>query len=195
MRSLKSVVAGSMVLALSVVSVPAVAQDDGGVPDPYLAGTLSGTLAPDYDDPFECGPIVLPDGTEMPPVTMVGSTAGMTTLLGEVTMTSMNCYSPLDVMANIPEATFTLTGSDGELGGTWTGDCAPSFVTEPTETYLCHGLLLVTEGTGAFEGASGQIAMMSEHWYAGIDADGGENPMPTGVRLEGLIEYSSALAE
>ena len=121
---------------------------------------------------------------------------GTTTLLGPTTMTSMNCYAPGDVMANIPEAVFTLIGDSGDImSGTWTGDCTPSFVSQPTETYLCHGLLVVTDGTGAFGGASGQIVMMSEHWYAGANADGADNPMPTGVRLEGLIEYPEAPAE
>jgi hypothetical protein len=173
-----------------------VAQDEAKAPDPYLAGTLVGTLGPDFEDPLGCGPILLPDGTEIPPVTMSGMTTGLTTLLGETTMTSMNCYAPGDVMANIPEGAFTLAGEDGdEISGTWSGDCAPSFVSEPTETYLCHGLLSITGGTGSLEGVSGQIAMMSEHWYAGADEDGADNPMPTGVRLEGLIEYPAASAE
>ena len=191
MRALKLALAGSISLVLLIGAVgAATAQDDEMASDPYLAGRLAGTLAPDYEDPYGCGPMVMPDGTEMPPFTMVGTTVGMTTLLGESTMTSMNCYSPGDVMANIPQATFTLAGSDGdEISGTWTGDCTPSFVTEPTETYLCHGLLLVTDGTGAFDGATGQIVMMSEHWYAGFDEERGENPMPTAVRLEGLIDY------
>jgi hypothetical protein len=194
MRAFKPVLAGSMSLVLLAGSAGVVAQDEA--PDPYLAGALVGTLAPDFSDPYGCGPITLPDGSEIPPVTMLGNTTGLTTLLGESTMTSMNCYSPADVMANIPESTFTLTGENGdELSGTWTGDCAPSFVSQPTDTYLCYGLLTVTDGTGTFDGATGQIAMMSEHWYAGADEDGGDNPMPTAVRLEGLIEYSTATAE
>jgi hypothetical protein len=194
MHPIKTAMAGLMSLALLLGSSSAVlAQEEMEGPDPYLAGSFTGSLVGDTENPLGCAQIVAPDGTEFPLVTMTGLSWGTTTLLGATTMSSQNCYVPLDVLANIQDAVFTLTGEAGdEISGTWSGDCAPGFVFQPGETYRCYGIMEVTGGSGMFDGASGQIMMTAELWEAGMGDEGIGNPLPMEVRIEGLIEYRPA---
>ena len=99
---------------------------------------------------------------------------------------------PTDTLSNAQDAVLTFTGENGDTitasGGT--GDCIPDWVAEPGGLWTCPFATFVTGGTGAFEGATGEIHGISYVENVHEDADIKEEAdAPGSITFEGLVEY------
>jgi hypothetical protein len=86
----------------------------------------------------------------------------------------------------------TFTGENGETltASRGTGDSIPDWVAEPGGVWTSPFATLVTGGTGAFEGARGEIHGINYVENVHIDADAKELvDAPSSMMFEGLIEY------
>jgi hypothetical protein len=149
----------------------------------YFYGELEGFLHPDTDNPFGCEVGFTSDSTLF----------GESTLLGTTTLRQVNCYVPADTLGNVQDAVFTFTGESGDtLSGAAleAGDCIPDDATDAGDYYSCWGKLAITGGTGAFDGASGEIHIFAYTWNTQSDhPEAAPGDVPAMVLLEGLIDY------
>ena len=153
--------------------------DEGGQ---YLYGEVAGFLHHNVENPLDCD---------------IGFTSeetgtGSATLLGAVTLTGRNCYVPTDTYQNMTKGVIIVTAESGdvlELEGR-DGNCLPDDVPTPGGVYSCSIRDVIVSGTGALEGASGEIHgiayttnMQSDH------PDAAPGDVPFRLIFEGLVEY------
>jgi hypothetical protein len=151
-------------------------------PSPYFFGKVEGFLHHDMDNPLGCEIGFTSDTTF----------TGETTLLGATTVHVLNCYVPADTLNNIQDTVVVFTGENGDTltasGGT--GDSIPDWVAEPGGVWTSPFTTFVTGGTGAFEGASGEIHGINYVENVHTDAEAKELvDAPSNMVFEGLIEY------
>ena len=185
MRVIRLAAAGTATAVLLLGSSSVVlGQEDAASEDPrYFYGELEGYLHPDPDNPFGCE---------------VGFTSdsmlfGESTLLGATTLRQLNCYVPSDTLNTAQLGTWTITGESGDtLTGSenGSGDCIPDEVHEPGGFYSCWGEITITGGTGAFEGATGEVHALVYTWNSQSDhPDAAHGDTPASMIFEGLVEY------
>jgi len=147
----------------------------------YFFGELEGFFHPDMDNPLGCDIGFTSDSTVF----------GETELLGSTTSRQLNCYVPTATLENLQLGTWTVTGEAGDsMSGTVSGDCIPDDVPEPGGFYSCPGTIIITDGTGVFEGATGEIRIIGYTTNAQSDhPDAAPGDTPARMIFEGLIEY------
>jgi hypothetical protein len=184
MRAIRRVSAGTVAAVLLLGSSTVVlgqerASDEDGR---YLFGEVAGFLHHNVDNPLDCD---------------IGFTSeetgtGTSTLLGTVTVIGRNCYVPTDTYQNMTKAVLTITAENGdvlELEGR-DGNCLPDDVPAPGGVYSCSITDVVVSGTGAFEGASGEVHGIAYTTNAQSDhPDAAPGDVPFRLIFEGLIEY------
>ena len=184
MRSIRLLAAGATTVVLvfcSAVAVMAQEEAEEG-PSPYLFGEVEGFLHHNAENPLGCDIGFTSDTTG----------TGTSTLLGATTLSARNCYVPTDTYQNMTNVVMTLTGETGdvlEFEGR-TGNCLPDMTTEAGGVFTCPGTVVVTGGSGAFEGASGEIHTVAYTTNAEAkqpDAVPGDAPFR--MIFEGLIDY------
>ena len=188
MRTTRLLITGAATTALVLGSVAlVVGQDEAteeaeGAPSPYFFGEVEGYLHHDMENPLGCAIGFTSDSTLV----------GETTLLGPTTVRLTNCYVPTDTLGNAQDGVLTFTGESGDTitarGGT--GDCIPDWVDEPGGVWVCPITTFVTGGSGAFEGATGEIHGISyvENVHEGSDVNE-QVDAPASMVFEGLVQY------
>jgi hypothetical protein len=185
MRTIKLLLSGAIATVLLLSSTAlAVGQEeavDEG-PSPYFFVTAEGFLHHDMENPLGC---------EIG-FTSHSTLTGESTLLGATTVDAVNCYVPTDTLNNMQDGAITFTGENGDTltGVALTGDCIPDWVAEPGATWTCPFTMMVTGGTGTYDGASGELHAISYVTNVHTD-DANEETVdaPTTMMLEGLVEY------
>jgi hypothetical protein len=185
MRTIRLLLTGAATAALMLGSTTlAMGQEETTLegPSPYFYGEVEGFLHHDMENPLDCAIGFTSDST----------LTGESTLLGATTVRLVNCYVPTDTLSNAQGGVLTFTGENGDTitasGGT--GDCIPDWVAEPGGLWTCPFTTFVTGGTGAFEGATGEIHGISYVENVHEDADIKEGAdAPGSITFEGLVEY------
>ncbi len=184
MRTLKLLLSGAVTTVLLLGSTGlAVGQEEAEEgPSPYFFGTVEGVLHHDVENPLGCE---------------IGFTShsmltGESTLLGATTVDAVNCYVPTDTLYNMQQGAITFTGENGDTltAEGVAGDCIPDWVAEPGGTWTCPFTMMVTGGTGTYEGASGEIHGIS--YVTNVHTDDADKELvdaPTTFMFEGLVEY------
>lgn len=184
MRTTRLLLAGATTVALmlgtTTLTLCQEEADEG--PSPYFYGEVEGYLHHDLDNPLGCDIGFTSDST----------LTGESTLLGPTTVKMMNCYVPTDTLNNAQGGVLTFVGENGDTltasGGT--GDCIPDWVGEPDGVWTCPFTTFVTGGTGAFEGATGEIHGINYVENVHTEPDDKEMVDAPGTMVfEGLIEY------
>jgi hypothetical protein len=147
----------------------------------YLFGEVAGYLHPNEDNPLGCDVGFTSENTLY----------GESTLLGATTVRQVNCYVPTDTLDTIKLITVTYTAESGDtLTATGSGDCIPDVVSEPGGFFSCWGTTTITGGTGAFEGATGEIHAMAYTFNTQSDhPEAAPGDVPISMLFEGLVEY------
>ena len=185
MRVTRLASAGAVVATLLLgASTIALSQNETVDQGPrYLYGEFEGFLHPDPKNPFECGVGFTSDSTLF----------GEIEPLGASTLRQVNCYVPTDTLGNVQDVVWTITGESGDIlsaVGVESGDCIPDDVPDAGGFYSCWGSMAVTGGTGAFEGASGEIHVLAYTWNTQSDhPDAAPGDTPAMMIVEGLLEY------
>ncbi len=183
MRAIKPVMVGTAAVFLLLGSSTTVlGEEEVAAEGPqYIYGEAEGFFHPDTDNPLGCDIGVTSDAT----------TFGESTLLGATTIRQMNCYVPTDTLDNVQLATWTFAGESGDtLTGSGSGDCIPDDVPEAGGFYSCWFAITITGGTGALEGASGEIHGLGYTINTQSDhPDAAHGDTPARMLFEGLIEY------
>jgi hypothetical protein len=182
MRAIRLVATGTVaaVLLLSASTVGLGQEEAVGEGPRYFYGEAEGFLHPDTDNPLGCDIGFTSD------ITMFGQS----TLLGATTIRQVNCYVPTATLHNMQLAVLTYTGESGDtLTGAGVGDCIPDDVPEAGGFYSCWMVIDITGGTGAFEGASGELHALGYTINAQSDhPDAAPGDTPARTLFEGLVE-------
>ena len=183
MHTTRLLLTGAATAALLLGSTTqAVSQEEATAegPSPYFFGEFEGSLHHDMENPLGCE-IGFTSDTTM---------TGESTLLGATTVHMVNCYVPTDTLSNVHDSVVTLTGEDGDtltVSGGW-GDSIPDWVADPDGVWTTVFTASVTDGTGAFEGATGEIHGVNyvENVHVEGEAPGDAHGS---MIIEGIIEY------
>lgn len=189
MRTLRSSVAITAMLAVLAVPTAAVAEEDVTAEMAPIGGVVNGIMVQDYENPMGCAEWVMPDGTTMPAPTHLTSATGVTDLLGPTTVSLRACYSAADMFQNVSDGQWTMAG-EGEdgLSGTYSANCIPDFSMDTGTPWECVAEFTVTGGTGAYDGASGRLTGIATFMGTGFSEEGLMRAVPSEMRFEGIVE-------
>ena len=184
MRALRLSVAMAAVLAVAAMPAAAVADEHVEV----MGGVVNGVMTQDYENPMGCAEWVLADGTIMPAPTHNVNATGMTNLLGSTTLTTAACYDAANMFENVVDGQWTMAGEgEDSLSGTYDANCVPDFSPQTGVPWECFGEWAITDGTGAYEGASGRLGGVATFMGTGFSEDGLMLTVPTEMRFEGIV--------